>query len=110
MDIGRTRAQANATITEDKKIKKLKEGKCFHCDQKGHISCYCPQRSNQIAEASTSTSSNATIAMATITSNKALSADQKVDIYLTQLYNESDKVCTQFANIMFNKKEDFPHA
>ncbi len=48
--------------------------------------------------------------MATITSNKALSADQKVDIYLTQLYNESDKVCTQFANIMFNKKEDFPHA
>jgi len=50
------------------------------------------------------------VATATITSNKALLADQKAEIYLTQLYNESDKVHTQFTNIMFNKKEDFPHA
>jgi len=48
--------------------------------------------------------------MATISSNKALTADQKAEIFLTQLYNESDDVCTHFTNIMFNKKEDFPCA
>ncbi len=48
--------------------------------------------------------------MATITSNKSLSADQKAEIFLAQLYNESDDVCARFANIMFDKKEDFPHA
>jgi len=36
MDIGRTRARA--TMTEDEKSKQIKEGKCFRCDQKGHIS------------------------------------------------------------------------
>jgi len=110
MDIGRTRARANTTMTEDEKTRRIKEGKCFQCDQKGHISCNCPQKSNQIAGASTSSNSDAIVAAATITSNKALSADQKVEIYLTQLYNESDKVCARFTNIMFDKKEDFPHA
>ncbi len=37
-------------------------------------------------------------------------ADQKAEIFLTQLYNESDEVHARFANIMFNKKEDFPYA
>ncbi len=48
--------------------------------------------------------------MATIASNKALTPDQKVKIFLTQLYNESDDVRARFANIMFDKKEDFPCA
>jgi len=96
-------------MTEDEKAKRIKEGKCFKCDQKGHISRFCPQKNNRIAEASTS-SSNAVIATATIASNKALSADQKAEIFLTQLYNESDEVRARFANIMFDKKEDFPHA
>jgi len=58
-----------------------------------------------------STSSNdSTVATATISSNKPLSTDQKVELFLTQLYNENDKVWAHFASIMFNKKEDFPHA
>ncbi len=98
-------------MTEDEKTKRIKEGKCFRCDQKGHISQFCPQKNNRIAEASTSSSpNNAVIATATISSNKALSADQKAEIFLTQLYNESDEVRARFANIMFDKKEDFPHA
>ena len=107
MDLGRTRARA--TMTEEEKTKRIKEGKCFKCDQKGHISRFCPQKNNRIAEASTS-SSNAVIATATIASNKALTANQKAEIFLTQLYNESDEVRARFANIMFDKKEDFPHA
>ncbi len=95
---------------EEEKSKRIKEGKCFRCDQKGHISQFCPQKNNRIAEASTSSPSNAVIATATVTSNKALSADQKAEIFLTQLYNESDDVCAHFANIMFDKKEDFPRA
>jgi len=50
------------------------------------------------------------ITTATIASNKALTADQKAEIFLAQLYNESNDVCAHFANIMFNKKEDFPYA
>ncbi len=109
MDIGRTRARA--TMTEDEKTKRIKEGKCFRCDQKGHISRFCPQK--KIAQASTtptSSSNDATVATATITSNKSLSADQKAEIFLAQLYNKSDDVRAHFANIMFDKKEDFPHA
>src|SRR6266702_845709 len=110
MDLGRTRARA--TMTEEEKTRRIKEGKCFWCNQKGHISQFYPQKNSQIAEASTSstTPSNAVIATATITSNKALTADQKAEIFLTQLYNESDNVRACFANIMFDKKEDFPHA
>ncbi len=97
-------------MTEEEKTKRIKEGKCFRCDQKGHISRFCPQK--KIAQASTtpSSSNDATVAMATITSNKSLSADQKAEIFLAQLYNESDDVRARFANIMFNKKEDFLHA
>src|SRR6266702_301730 len=110
MDIRQTRACA--TMTEEEKTKRIKEGKCFRCDQKGHISRFCPQKNNRIAEATTSSSppNNSVIATATIASNKALSADQKAEIFLTQLYNESDEVHAQFANIMFDKKEDFPCA
>jgi len=108
MDLSRTRARA--TMTEDEKSKRIKEGKCFRCDQKGHISRFCPQKNNRIAKASTSAPSNTVIATATVTSNKALSADQKAEIFLTQLYNESDDVRARFAKIMFDKKEDFPHA
>jgi len=99
-------------MTKDEKTKRIKEGKCFRYNQKGHISRFCPQKSNRITKASTSSSpsNNAVIATATISSNKALSADQKAEIFLTQLYNESNKVCTHFTNIMFDKKEDFPHA
>ncbi len=96
-------------MTEDEKTKRIKEGKCFRCDQKGHISHFCPQKNNRIAKASTS-SNNAVIATATIASNKALTVDQKAEIFLTQLYNESDNVRARFANIMFDKKEDFPRA
>ncbi len=108
MDVGQARARA--TMMEEEKTKRIKEGKCFQCDQKGHISRFCPQK--KIAQASTtpSSSNDATIATATITSNKSLSADQKAEIFLAQLYNESDDVRARFANIMFNKKEDFPHA
>ncbi len=108
MDLSRTRARA--TMTEDEKTKRIKEGKCFRCDQKGHISQFCPQKNNRITEASTSSPTNTVIAMATVTSNKALTADQKAKVFLTQLYNESDEVRARFANIMFDKKEDFPHA
>jgi len=98
-------------ITEDEKTKQIKEGKCFQCNQKGHISCFCPQKNNRITQTSMSSSSNdSIIATATVSSNKPLSANQKAEIFLTQLYNESDDVCTRFANIMFNKKEDFLHA
>ncbi len=45
-------------------------------------------------------SNNVVIATATISSNKALTADQKAEIFLTQLYNKSDDVCAQFANII----------
>jgi|SRR6266702_2471183 len=81
-------------MTEDEKTKQIKEGKCFRCNQKGHISQFCPNKNNQIAEASTSSSptNNTVIATATISSNKALSADQKAEIFLTQLYNESNEV------------------
>ena len=61
-------------------------------------------------EASMSSSNNATIATATVCSNKALTADQKAEIFLAQLYNESDDVQAHFTSIMFNKKEDFPCA
>ena len=110
MDLSQTWAWA--TMTEDKKIKQIKEGKCFCCNQKGHISWHCPQKNSQIAEASTSSSptSNVVVATTTISSNKALTVDQKAEIFLTQLYNKSDDVCTCFTNIMFNNKEDFPHA
>ncbi|SRR6266702_3856933 len=108
MDVRRTRAHANATMTEDEKTRQQKEGRCFQCNRKGHISCNCPQKSSQVAEASSS-NSNTVVATATIMSNKALSADQKVEIYLTQLYNKDDEVCTCFMDIMFNK-EDFSHA
>ncbi len=93
MDIGRT--QARATMMEDEKMKQIKEGKCFQCNKKGHISHHCPQKNNQITEASTSSTpplNNTVIAMATITSNKALTADQKAEIFLAQLYNESNDV------------------
>ncbi len=53
--------------------------------------------------------SKAVVATATITSNKALSTDQKVEIYLMQLYNKDEDVHAQFTDIMFSKKEDFPH-
>jgi len=108
MDVGRARARA--TMTEDEKSKRIKEGKCFRCDQKGHISRFCPQKRIAQASSTPSSSNNATVATATITSNNALSADQKAEIFLTQLYNESDEVRARFANIMFDKKEDFPHA
>ncbi len=99
-------------MMEDEKTKRIKEGKCFHCNQKGHISRFCPQKNNRIAEASTSSTppNNTVIAMATVLSNKALLANQKAEIFLTQLYNESNEVHARFANIMFDKKEDFPHA
>ncbi len=97
-------------MTEDEKTKRIKEGKCFRCDQKGHISRFCPQKKITQASTTPSSSNNATVATATITSNKSLSADQKAEIFLAQLYNESDDVHTRFANIMFDKKEDFPHA
>jgi len=69
-------------MTEDEKTKQIKEGKCFRCDQKGHISRFCPQK--RIVQTSTtpSSSNNATVATATITSNKSLSADQKAEIFL----------------------------
>src|SRR6266702_496070 len=93
-------------MTEDEKSKRIKEGKC---DQKGHISRFCPQK--RIAQASSnpsSSSNNATVATATITSNNSLSADQKAEIFLAQLYNESDDVRARFASIMFDKQDDFP--
>jgi len=62
------------------------------------------------ASTSSSPSNNAVIATANISSNKALTVDQKAEIFLTQLYNKSDDVQACFANIMFDKKEDFPHA
>jgi len=96
-------------MTEDEKTKRIKEGKCFRCDQKGHISRFCPQKNNKIAQTSTS-SNDSTVATATISSNKPLSTDQKAEIFLTQLYNKSDEVQACFASIMFDKKEDFPHA
>jgi len=63
-------------------------------------------------EASTSSSplKEAVVATATISSYKALTVDQKAEIFLTQLYNESDDMHAHFANIMFDKKEDFPRA
>jgi len=95
-------------MMEDEKTKRIKEGKCFWCDQKGHISRFCPQKNNRIAQASSSNDS--TVTTATISSNKPLSADQKAEIFLKQLYNENDEVRACFANIMFDKKEDFSHA
>jgi len=79
-------------MTVEDKNKWQKEGRCYRCNEKGHISCNCPQKPTHVAKASTSTPNDAVVATATITSNKALSADQKAEIYLTQLYNESDKV------------------
>ncbi len=110
MDLSQTWAWS--TMTKDEKTRWIKEGKCFQCDQKGHIFWYCPQKNNRIAEALTSStpSSSVVIATATIASNKALTVDQKAEIFLTQLYNESNDVHACFTNIMFDKKEDFPHA
>jgi len=59
---------------------------------------------------SSASPNNMVIATATISFYKALTADQKAEIFLTQLYNESDDVHAQFTNIMFDKKEDFPRA
>ncbi len=36
MDLGCTRART--TMMEDEKTQQIKEGKCFKCNQKGHIS------------------------------------------------------------------------
>src|SRR6266702_1478591 len=108
MDLGRTRARA--TRMEDEKAQRIKEGKCFRCNQKGHISRFCPQKNNRIAQASTPLPNDSVIATATVSSNKLLSADQKAEIFLTQLYNKSDDIRARFASIMFDKKEDFPCA
>ncbi len=68
MDLSQTQAQA--TMTKEEKTKQIKEGKCFQCNQKGHISHHCPQKNNRITEALTSSSNNAVIATAIISSNK----------------------------------------
>src|SRR6266702_1299599 len=52
MDIGRTRAQA--TFTDEEKQQRIQSGLCFQCNQRGHITHFCPQKHTRVAEASTS--------------------------------------------------------
>jgi len=98
MDIGRTRARVTTT---DDKGKQRSEGRCFRCNQQGHISRYCPQRSDRPA---------AITASIALTSPQPLSNQQKAQAYLATLHSESEEVRNAFAEELFAKKQDFLNA
>jgi len=98
MDIGRTRARVTTT---DDKGKQRSEGRCFRCNQQGHISRYCPQRNNQ---------PSAITASVALTSPQPLSNQQKAQAYLATIHGESEEVRNAFAEELFAKKQDFLNA
>jgi len=98
MDIGRTRARVTTT---DDKGKQRSEGRCFRCNQQGHISRYCPQRSDR---------PSAITASVALTSPQPLSNQQKAQAYLATLHSESEEVRNAFAEELFAKKQDFLNA
>ncbi len=98
MDIGRTRARVTAT---DDKGKQRSEGRCFKCNQQGHISRYCPQRSDR---------PSAITASVALTSPTPLSNQQKAQAYLATLHSESEEVRNAFAEELFAQKQDFLNA
>ncbi len=98
MDIGRTRARVTAT---DDKGKQRSEGRCFKCNQQGHISRYCPQRNNR---------PSAITASVALTSPGPISNQQKAQAYLATLHNESEEVQNAFTEELFAEKQDFLNA
>jgi len=99
MDIGRTRARA---ITLDDKNKQRSEGRCFKCNQQGHISRYCPQRNDKPSSSITTS--------IVLTSPNLLSNQQKAQAYLATLHSESEEVRNAFIEELFATKRDFLNA
>jgi len=100
MDIGRMRARA--TMTDNNKRQRIQSRLCFQCNQKGHITRYCPNRTTRVAEATTSNTP-----VVTVQTNGPVSAAQKVQALITTLHAETKEVRNCFAEELFQKKEDF---
>ncbi len=100
MDIGCTRARA--TFTDKEKRQRIQSGLCFHCNQKGHIVCYCTQNSH--------TAKASTTPVVTVQTNGPVSVAQKAQALIATLHAESEDVRNCFTNELFGKKEDFLNA
>ncbi len=98
MDIGRTRARA--TFTNEEKRQWIQSGLCFKCNQKGHITCYCPQQGSRVAEASTSNTP-----VVTVQTKGPVSAAQKAQALIATLHAKSEEVRDCFADELFGKKD-----
>jgi|SRR6266702_6444491 len=98
MDIGRTWAQV--TFTDEEKQQQIQSGLCFHCNQKGHITRYCPQWGSRAAETFTSNTPVITVQM-----QGPVSAAQKVQALIATLHAESEEVQDCFADKLFSKKD-----
>ncbi len=98
MDIGRTRA--HTTFTDEEKRQRIQSGLCFHCNQKGHITQYCPQQGLRVAEASTSNTP-----VVTIQTQGLVSAAQKAQALIATLHVESEEVRDCFTDELFGKKD-----
>src|SRR6266571_9197679 len=93
--------QITMSTTTDDKGKQRSEGRCFRCNQQGHISRYCPQRSDKPSAITTSVA---------LTSSQPISNQQKAQAYLATLHSEPEEVRNAFAEELFAKKEDFLNA
>jgi hypothetical protein len=107
MDIGRTRARA--TLTDADKAKLQKEGRCFRCQQQGHISRNCPKKPlTQPARAAVADTIQPTASIST-PPPATPTPDDESDAILAHLMTRSEETRTQLADKLFGKK-DFPNA
>ena len=98
MDIRCTRARA--TFTDEEKRQRVQSGLCFHCNQKGHIARYCPNKGARVTEASTSNTP-----VVTVQTQGPVSAAQKAQALIATLHTETEEVRDCFADKLFGKKD-----